>query len=215
MARIIVAALVFLLLSPALADQTVIPNYDKARKDFFWTQLYPTGGSTLYCDQPFEGHFTLEIEHVYPASWMGEHLQCGNRTQCRQHAVHGQRFNHMEADLHNLYPAMAGMNGARSNHKFGIIDGEKRSLVNCDFEVDRDAKLAEPRPGARGDIARAIFYMHHEYGLPIAADMKDTLKQWHEADPPSTHEIWRNDTIDRLQGTRNPYVDDPALASSL
>ncbi len=66
-------------------------------------------------------------------------------------------------------------------------------------------------PGARGDIARTIFYMHQEYGLPIDADLLVLLRQWNNDDPPDTYEIWRNDTINRLQGTRNPFIDDSAL----
>ncbi len=53
MGRIIVAALVVLLLGPALAGQTIIPNYGKAREDFFWPKLYVFGGWTLYCAAPF------------------------------------------------------------------------------------------------------------------------------------------------------------------
>lgn len=199
----------------ASADQTVIPNYEKARNNVFWDQLYPNGGRTLYCDQEFQGHAPLNIEHVYAATWMAQHLQCGSPTQCRRHPTHKTRFNHMEADLHNLYPAMGGINSARSNHRFGIISGEARSLVACDFEVDTSAKISEPRPGARDEIARAIFYMHKEYGLPVGPAMLADLKQCHQNDPPSTYEVWRNDTIERLQGTRNPFIDDPLLANNL
>ena len=40
----LVVLLILLTLSPALADQTQIPNYRKARDDFFWPQVYPHGG---------------------------------------------------------------------------------------------------------------------------------------------------------------------------
>ena len=163
-------------------------------------------GIPLYCDQRFEAHATLEIEHVYPASWMGNHLNCGNRDECRRHPTHKVRFNHMEADLHNLYPAMAGMNGARSNKTFGIIPGEKYSLVSCDFETN--SSTAEPRPGARGEIARAILYMRDEYGLPVDPALLETIQQWHQDDPPSTEEVWRNEMIFKLQRTRNRFIGD-------
>ena len=200
--------------SVAIADQTAINNFD-ASKTIFWRDLYPTGGHTLYCDQAFAGRSGLDVEHVYPASWMGDHLNCGNRSQCRSHAIHGTRFNHMEADLHNLFPAMAGLNRTRSNNTFGIIPGEARFLLICDFESNSANDVTEPRPGARGDIARAIFYMHQEYALPIEPNLLALLQQWNGDDPPATYEIWRNDTINRLQGTRNPFIDNPALGDGL
>ncbi len=51
MNRFILAALAFLLLGPALAGQTVIPNYDTARDQFFWKKLYPPWRlDALLCD---------------------------------------------------------------------------------------------------------------------------------------------------------------------
>jgi deoxyribonuclease-1 len=147
--------------------------------------------------------FFVELLVGLSASWMGDHLGCGNRIQCRRHATQGVRFNHMEADLHNLFPAMTGLNRTRSNNTFGIVPGEARFLLICDFESDSANDVTEPRPGARGDIARAIFYMHQEYALPIEPNLLALLQQWNNDDPPGTYEIWRNDTINRLQGTQN------------
>ncbi len=65
------------------------------------------GGWTLYCGEPFRDRSGLSVEHIYPASWMAEHLGCGSRKQCRQNS---ERFNYMEADLHNLYPALPSIN---------------------------------------------------------------------------------------------------------
>lgn len=200
---------------PGMADQTVIPSYDSARDTWFWDKLYPTGGRTLYCGQAFRSHEPLNIEHVFAASWAADALGCSSRSACRDHPTHGVRFNRFEADLHNLYPSLGGINSARGNTAFGKVAGEGRSLLGCDFEVDRVTDRTEPRTEVRGDIARAIFYIRTEYGFPIPFGMKDMLKEWHLNDPPSTTEIWRNDTIDRLQGTRNPYIDDPELAETL
>jgi deoxyribonuclease-1 len=121
----------------------------------------------------------------------------------------------MEADLHNLFPAMAGLNRTRSNNTFGIISGEARFLFVCDFESDNANDVTEPRPEARGDIARTIFYMHHEYALPINATLLTPLQRWNNDDPPDTYEIWRNDTIQRLQGTHNPFIDAPSMGDAL
>lgn len=198
------ALLILLSMLPAVADadQAVIPNYDRAR-EIFWNTLYPAGGETLYCGAKFNSREALNVEHVYAAGWMADALGCGTRTRCRSTSV---RFNLMEADLHNLYPAMAGVNGARSNLLFGEVPGEIHPLDACDFEIDRKAGIFDPAPAARGDLARAILYMAGEYGLPIPGGMEPMLLQWHSEDPPSTAEIWRNEMIFRIQGSRNPFV---------
>lgn len=215
MLRIIVLSVLAGLSLTVFADQTLIPNYDAARDHFFWKKLYPTGGRTLYCNEQFRTHEPVNIEHVYAASWMARALGCSSRTACRRHPLHKVRFGHMEADMHNLFPAMAGLNSARSDRHFATIDGESGPLPTCDFEVDKAAGTVEPHAEIRGDIARAIFYMHREYNLPIPFEMTAMLKQWHKDDPPSTEEIWRNDTIERLQGTRNPFIDTQSLADGL
>ncbi len=206
------AFLFCLLLSLAtLADQTQIPNNREAR-ELHWTELYSNGGWTLYCGERFENRSGLSVEHIYPASWMAEHLGCGSRKQCRRSS---ERFNYMEADLHNLYPSLVSINQARSNYQFGIIEGEAREFGDCDFERNNSARIAEPRPIARGNVARAIFYMHTEYGLPIPGDMVELLKRWNREDPPSCHELRRNNKIEELQGTRNPYIDHPGRVDEL
>ena len=41
------------------------------------------------------------------------------------------------------------------------------------------------------------------------------LQQWNNDDPLSTYEVWRNDAINRLQGTRDAFIDDSALMDDL
>lgn len=137
---------------------------------------------------------------------MASFLNCGTRAQCRETS---ERFNRMEADLHNLYPARLDINRARSNFLFVMIEGEPREFGECDFERDTGLRIAEPRPIARGNVARAIFYMHAEYGLPVDVRMVDMLKEWNRADPPSCHEMRRNNLIEEVQGTRNRFIDHP------
>lgn len=57
--------------------------------------------------------------------------------------------------------------------------------------------------------------MHAEYGLPINPEMVPILKQWNRDDPPSCHEMRRNNTIEELQGTRNKFIDHPQLIEDL
>jgi deoxyribonuclease-1 len=205
----------------AYADQVIIPNYDTARDTYFYNQLYSDGGETIYCQAEFETRSGLNVEHVYPASWMKDTAGCPglSRKECRRVC---DRFNIMEADLHNLYPALAKVNQDRSNYLFGIIgedDCDKtydhpRVQDGCDFEVDPDSGVVEIRRLSRGEVARAIFYMNYEYGAPIDPEMGELLVTWHFADPPDDMEKERNNKIENIQGTRNPYIDDPSLANN-
>jgi|TARA_B110001454_G_C12515488_1_gene348713 deoxyribonuclease-1 len=119
----------------------------------------------------------------------------------------------MEADMQNLYPAWQDASVARRNTAYGMVDGESWRFDNCDFE--RSLKVIEPRPLARGNIARSIFYMHTQYGLPIKKSLVDELKRWNKEDLPSKQEKSRNDRIEDIQGIRNPYIDDPSLIDSI
>ena len=116
--------------------------------------------------------------------------------------------------MHNLYPARADVNQERGSMAFGIVRGEKRRYGKCDFEIDHGARIVEPRPEARGKIARAMLYMAEEYRLKIFPRQRRLLRRWHRAHPPDAEEKRRNDAIGRLQGNRNPYIDEPAPALS-
>jgi deoxyribonuclease-1 len=50
--------------------------------------------------------------------------------------------------------------------------------------------------------------MHTEYGLPIDPAMLQILIKWNRQDPVNRTERLRNDKIEELQGTRNPFIDD-------
>lgn len=190
-----------------------IPDYRHALP-LVWGMLYRHGGETLYCALAFgrDKGRRINVEHVFPVSWVARHLGCGRREQCRERSV---RFNLIEADLHNLWPARRDVNEARRSHPFGILEGEHHSFAGCDFEVDEGRRLVEPRPAVRGEIARSMFYMSHEYGLPIYPRQGRLLQQWSRDDPVSDEERRRNDVIERLQGNRNSYIDDPYQADSL
>jgi len=193
--------------------QSAIADYEQARP-LLWRRVYAAGGRTLYCDQPFGGRYTpgLNIEHVFPMSWVVNALDCGGRQACRRRS---ERFNRIEADLHNLFPARVDINEARSAMPFDTIPGEARRFGRCDFEVDEQRYVAEPRPGARGDIARAMFYMRRAYGLVIFDDFGRRLQQWHRDDPAGGAERRRNNAIEQIQGTRNPYIDRPGLVEEI
>ena len=195
------------------AGQSQIADYDAARR-VFWSILYADGGETLYCGYKFQTGYTkeLNIEHIVPMSWATQTLKCGTRKQCRRNSP---EFNRLEGDLHNLYPSLRKINDQRGSLRYGMISGEKRKFGACDFELDIRTRIVEPRPEVRGDIARAMFYMHERYAIEIFSKLGRQLLQWHEQFPPDDADKRRNDVIESLQGTRNRFIDDPKSARSL
>lgn len=201
-----------LLILPCLAwaEQFEIEDFEQAKK-LLW-QIYPSGGWTLYCGDRFDRQSKVGIESVYSVRWISKHLACESVAQCRQ----GQeQFRRIESDLHNLYPALPMIIQARKDDHYGLVVGEYREYFECDFEHDGKNHIVEPRGIARGNIARSIFYMHERYNLPIRSDKLEMLLDWNRQDPPSKDEIRRNDLIEQIQGTRNPYIDNSQLADDL
>lgn len=196
----------------AAATERRVPSFDEARMQF-WRELYPNGGWTMYCGLRFEnGRLenggVVEIDHVYPMHRVYEHLHCGSRQRCREN----QRYREIESDLHNMYPAWQAIMLLRNEARFGEIEGEDWRYDNCDFE--KRLGVIELRPIARGNVARSLLYMRHVYGLPLEEDLA-LLRAWHRIDPPSAEENRRNNVIERLQGRRNPFIDNPSLADRL
>lgn len=204
----VIAVLISVMLS--YMNVNAIENYHEAKK-IFWKELYPKG-QTLYCRAKISGsrHKDINVEHVFPMAWVKNTLKCGTRAECRSNS---RLFNEIEADMHNLYPALAKLNYERQAYRFGTVKGEERRYgPRCDFEVSKRYRVAEPRAEIRGEIARAMFYMEHRYeALFLYKKQADILLKWHLKDPPSKEEFWRNDKIEKIQGNRNPFIDNPEL----
>ena len=148
----------------------------------------------------------IEWEHVVPAWHFGHQLRCwqnGGRMACRQN---NSKFRQMEADMHNLVPAIGEINGDRSNFKYAMIEGEKRVYGKVNMEIEFSNRKAEPREEVFGDIARTYFYMRERYGLRISKSQEKMLIAWNNMDPVSSWEKERNQIIKELQGDENLYV---------
>ena len=148
----------------------------------------------------------IEWEHIVPAWHFGHQLHCwqnGGRMTCRQQ---NSKFKQMEADMHNLVPAIGEINGDRSNFRYGMIEGEKRLYGKVDMEIDFSNKKAEPRASVRGDIARTYFYMRDRYGLRISRTQEKMLIAWNNLDPVSRWEKEKNKIVKELQGDENMYI---------
>ncbi len=180
----------------------------------FWDEVYAQGGETLYCGKQFGSKRGkgINIEHVFPMGWVTHHLDCGKRKQCRKRS---DRFNQIEADMHNLYPARSTVNKARGAMAYGKANRSDFHFDDCNIKIDAHQRRVSPRPASRGNIARAMFYMHSTYGLTLYPSQGKLLQKWHRKDPPDSEERRRNNAIHNIQGNRNLYIDQPERAANL
>lgn len=193
--------------------QTQLSDAKEAIDQAFWQNLYGNGGTTLYCAQPFARESgTLTASPIYSSKQLKSSMRCVTDRQC---TIMNPRYPYIVADLHNYYPALARVELVRRNAQFADLGDDipsKFADIGCDLKTS--FQLVEPRDEAKGNIARAIFYMHVEYGLPIVG-LVPMYKAWHRMDPPDAEEKARNDKIETLQGTRNRFIDDPSLVDQL
>lgn len=140
------------------------------------------------------------LEHVVPKSWYDSALP-------------------MRDDLHHLFTESRQCNSDRGNLPFREVKGKARTLPDCGSKVGEEA--FEPGAG-KGEIARAVLYFVTRHpGLVgdaaeemSAADIP-TLLKWHTQYPVTDYERHRNETIQDLQGNRNPFIDFPELAQKV
>ncbi|MFD1553897.1 endonuclease [Putridiphycobacter roseus] len=122
------------------------------------------------------------------------------------------------ADAHNLRASDVQRNGSRGNKKFGEATLGTPSGTVGTFWF--------PGNEWRGDVARILMYMYLRYGdqckpsnvtigNPVSVDlnMVDLLLTWNAIDQPDAFEDHRNEIIQQNQGNRNPFIDNPYLAT--
>jgi endonuclease I len=127
-------------------------------------------------------------------------------------------------DIHNLKPCDPGYNSSRSNRKYTDSSGDSGKVGAYWYPGDE----------WKGDIARIIMYMYVRYDgngssvaqqmcLPksigvgnassIDSNMVDLFLKWNAEDPVSDFEANRNEVIFGYQKNRNPFIDNPYLAT--
>ena len=164
----------------------------------------------------------VEWEHVVPASWFGRERACWQDGHPSCVDRHGKPFKGRKCclvpgvdapfvaahnDPHNLFPAGGEVNGDRSAHPFGNVEGEPRHYGACDFEVGGDPRIAEPARGVQGEIARAMLYMAMRHGVDVKMGHL-ALMSWHLDDPPEPWERERARQIQERTELGNPLLLD-------
>ncbi|HHC80688.1 MAG TPA: T9SS type A sorting domain-containing protein, partial [Flavobacteriia bacterium] len=151
-------------------------------------------------------------EHVFPKSLASPALETGNPGP--------------GTDIHNLRAAKESVNSARGSLKFAAGSGNSGPVGSNWYPGDE----------WKGDVARIIMYMYLRYdgngssitetqclptvvgvGNVVANDpnMIDLFLQWNAEDPVSDIERQRNPVSEDKQNNRNPFIDNPFLATKI
>jgi endonuclease I len=130
------------------------------------------------------------------------------------------------SDVHNLRPADRDRNTERSNRYFSEGSGEDSYVTSNGGWYPGDEW--------KGDVARIVMYMYLRYHgdgsqsaetscLPtnvgygnvnsLDANMVELFLTWNVEDPVSDFEANRNDVLSGIQMNRNPFIDNPYLAT--
>ena len=127
---------------------------------------------------------TYNTEHIFPQSRLSSDI-----------AV---------SDLHHLRSADETVNSDRSNYPY--IDGSGTNKLI--------GEAWYPGDDWRGDVARMVMYLNIRYGEDFdKVGGLELFKAWNVADPVSAFEEQRNNVIYAAQGNRNPFIDNPYIAT--
>jgi len=122
------------------------------------------------------------------------------------------------SDGHHLRPADNGLNSERSNFPFADGNG---------IRAGKSGSGWYPGDEWKGDVARMMMYMYVRYGdrakptvigqgpATYSRDIPDIFIKWNIEDPVSEFEKQRNNVVAAAQGNRNPFIDNPYLATVL
>jgi len=120
------------------------------------------------------------------------------------------------ADPHNIRSSDQQMNNNKGNKKFGNGNGNAGNVGSGNWY---------PGDEWKGDIARMIMYMYVRYGdrclpnlqgegpLQGTTQMLEMFLQWNAEDPVNSYEDQRNPYLVNVYGNRNPFIDNPYLAT--
>jgi endonuclease I len=122
------------------------------------------------------------------------------------------------SDAHHLRAIDSQMNNSRSNKPYADGSGTATTITGG---------LWYPGDEWKGDVARMMMYMYVRYQSQCEAvdvgsgstsysplgDMPNIFLEWNQEDPVSQYEMNRNTILQGIQGNRNPFIDNPYLAT--
>lgn len=190
---------VFLLIGTSFAD---------SEDDLFLQQLYSEGGKTLYCQEPFRSDSRVSVEEIYDERRLAKHFGCRSGRLCRGN----KDFTKIQQDRHIRFPVTTKAELVRRRTLFGDLPANITADAECGYK--QSFQVFEPPKHAKGDIARAMLYLYDRYELPLIGTL-EMYQRWNREDPVDDEEKRRNNEIERFQGNRNPFIDDPGKADNL
>lgn len=188
-----------------------------------WWDMYSNNIYLIYSNEAALTSFrrnSMQREHAVPKSWWKKDGDV--------------EYTPAYSDMWNLYPSDGPANQAKLNYAFG--ECRTTSFDNGLTKVGApksgmgggSGSVFEPGDEYKGDFARAIFYMATVYDdLPWVVNYMfsandpwptlrpwavDMLLDWARRDPVSQKEKDRNNSVEKSQGNRNPFIDFPELA---
>jgi len=183
-------------------------SYRLARTYLFGELHYNNGIVTdVYCEQNYDANHGvgkgripnpefINCEHTWPQSRFKGHPEEAT----------------IKVDLHHLFPASAGANTSRLNHPFGEVNGPIVCGTSKKGQIKGTSILGfEPPNNHKGNVARAMFYISYRYQMPIDQIQEFYFRKWHKQDPVDSFERLRNRKIESIQGSSNPFIDNPSL----
>jgi endonuclease I/chitodextrinase len=126
---------------------------------------------------------TFNTEHVYPQSSIVQNAK---------------------TDLHHLRTCDTNINGNRGSKPFTNGSGNYGTVGSGWYPGDE----------WKGDVARMIMYLNLRYDESfIDVGTLNLFLEWNVEDPISDFEKQRNEVIATAQGNRNPFIDNPFIAT--
>ncbi|MCK0153407.1 endonuclease [Alcanivorax sp. S6407] len=174
----------------------------------FIQQLYPEGGKTLYCQEAFRADGRVSVDNIYDDRRLAKHFGCRSSRLCRNN----KDFTTAQQDRHGRFPVTTKVELDRRRTLFGDLPDNIAADAECGYQ--QSFQVFEPPAHAKGDVARAMLYLHDRYKLPLLGTL-EMYQRWNEEDPVDEAEMLRNDEIEKFQGVRNPFIDDPGKADTL
>jgi hypothetical protein len=203
------------------ANQTSL-GYEGARKVMFGQLYIKSDGSgyfieDVYCQKKFRSNAGVKPSSI-PKS---DQINC-------EHTWPQSKFTHLfpkdlqKADLHHLYPSDSKANSIRGNLDFtdvsqdsGILSEGNCSVSKFGSSVANSDDGFEPPLTHKGNVARSIFYFSVRYKIKMPKHQEEVLRRWNDLDPVDLEEMDHNDSIEKVQGNRNPFIDFPNLTNDI
>ena len=162
----------------------------------------------------------IEWEHLIPAENFGRQFSCwrDGDSKCinsKGKSYKGRRcctkvnkqYRIMQADMHNLFPAVGELNADRKNFRFDFAEADGGQYGECRFDVIFKLKRARVKEDIRGIIARDYLYFNKQYGMKLSKQEMKKFKAWNKLYRPSEWEIERNNRIAKKQDNLNKFIN--------